>query len=271
MATGAMLSCSSSTSSSSKPPVWYVMLTARNRAAAEHARQAARTDDAKRFESNVFNQNHVATKGVATVESATSSVNELDFKTKSGPGRTRIGLFWKVIFPQYVIPLLTCTCGAMFVLAGLAPIFGSLNTFKGTPSGALNYQLDFLLYGTAQCSLSALAIFCKFPVIWFWALTQLFIVAMGIIQLFYPFLTYYGVWLIFTFATGGIVGGGVTNTNYKVANDFKIKGETADVRAFAMSYGGLGNYGGDVLGGGLAILVQRLALDHLAIRVHGGL
>ena len=35
--------------------------------------------------------------------------------------------------------------------------------------------------------------------------------------------------------------------------------EEDDVRAFAMSYGGLGNFAGDALGGGLAILVQKLA------------
>ena len=249
------------------------MLTARNRAAAEQARQTAREGDNKRFESRVATKNHIATKGVTTVESATSSVTDLDFKTGFGPERTRIGLFWKVIFPQYVIPLLTCTCGAMFVLSGLAPTLATLHTFKGAPggNGTLDYQIDFLIYGAAQFLLSGLAIFCKFPVIWFWALTQLFIVGVGIIQLFYPFLNYYGVWLIFMFATGGIVGGGVTNTNYKVANDFKNKGESADVRAFAMSYGGLGNFGGDVLGGGLAILVQKLALEHVAVRAHGGL
>ena len=254
-----------------QPPVWYIMLSARNRTAAEDSRKAARVRDAKRLDCHLAARNQTANKDTATIKPTISVSNDLDYKTGFGPERTRIGLFWKTIFPQYVVPLLTCTCGAMFVLAGLAPTFGTLNTFKGAPSGALNYQLDFLLYGAAQFLLAGLAMFCKFPVIWFWALTQLFIVTMGTIQLFYPFMTYYGVWLIFMFGTGGIVGGGVTNTNYKIASDFQLRGESSDVRAFAMSYGGLGNFGGDVLGGGLAILVQRLAIEHLAARTYGGL
>ena len=58
------------------------------------------------------------------------------------------------------------------------------------------------------------------------------------------------------FATGGVVGEGSTNTSYKVAEDFRKRGEEDDARAFAMSYGGLGKFAGDVIAGGLAILVQ---------------
>jgi hypothetical protein len=37
------------------------------------------------------------------------------------------------------------------------------------------------------------------------------------------------------FLVGGFVGGSVTNTNYKIAEDFWRKGEPEDVRSFAMS------------------------------------
>ena len=254
-----------------QPAVWYFMLSASNRVTAEQTRKAAKARDTERFEGHIAAKTPTVTKGVATFESPVSTTSDLTARSGFGPSRTRISLFWKSILPQYVLPLLTCTCGAMFVLGGLAPTFEDLNSFRNAPRGELNYQLDFLAYGAAQFLLAGLAILYKLPTIWLWALTQVFIVAVGIVQLFYPFLTYYGIWLLFMFATGGVVGGGIANTNYKVADDFRKRGETDDVRAFAMSYGGLGNFGGDVLGGGLAILVQRLAEQHLVGRARGGL
>lgn len=248
-----------------QPAVWCIMACSQSCIAAEQTRRAAQIRETERF------ANQIASKSSAAIVSADSSTSEIIDQTGFGPGRTRIGLFWKTIVPQYVVPLLTCTCGAMFVLSGLAPTFQDLNSFRNAPGGALNYQLDFFMYGAAQFLLAGLAIFRALPVIWLWALAQVFVVAIGITQLFYPFLTYYGVWLIFMFATGGVVGGGVTNTNYKVADDFRKRGEGDDVRAFAMSYGGLGNFAGDVLGGGLAILVQKLATEHMAARKDGGL
>lgn len=249
-----------------QPCVWWIMVSSQSCITAEQTRQAARTREAERF----ANKTAATSICSAPIISANTQTDEAEDKKGFGPGRTRIGLFWKVIVPQYVVPLLTCTCGAMFVLSGLAPTLQDLNSFRDAPNGALNYQLDFFMYGAAQFLLAGLAIFRAFPIIWLWALAQVFVVAIGIIQIFYPFLTYYGVWLIFMFATGGIVGGGVTNTNYKVADDFRGRGEEDDVRAFAMSYGGLGNFAGDALGGGLAILVQKLATEHLAVRKHGG-
>lgn len=254
-----------------QPAVWYFVLSASNRRSAEQDRQTANARDAERFESLRATKTVTATRGYATFESAVSTTSDLTVKSGFGPGRTRIGLFWKAILPQYVLPLFTCTCGAMFMLVGLTPTFEDLHLFLGTPRDELNYQLSFLAYGAAQFLLAALAILYVLPNIWLWALTQVFIVAVGIIQLFYPFLTYYGAWLLFMFATGGVVGGGIANTNYKVADDFRKRGETDDVRAFAMSYAGLGNFGGDVLGGGLAILVQKLAKQHLVGPVHGPL
>lgn len=248
-----------------QPCVWWVMRSSPSGTTAEQTRRAAQIREGERF------ANQIAATSSAAIVPASLLTNETDGEVGFGPGRTRIGIFWKTIMPHYVVPLLTCTCGAMFVLSGLAPTFQTLNSFRNAPSGELNYQLAFFMYGAAQFLLAGLAIFRAFPMIWLWALAQVVIVAVGITQLFYPFLTYYGVWLIFMFATGGVVGGGVTNTNYKVADDFRRRGEEDDVRAFAMSYGGLGNFAGDVLGGGLAILVQKLATEHMAVRTHGGL
>lgn len=97
------------------------------------------------------------------------------------------------------------------------------------------------------------------PAIWAWSLTQLFLAVVGIVQLWYPFLTYYGLWVMWMFMVGACVGGGVTNTNYKIAEDFRRAGEPDEVRSFAMSYAGLGNFGGDALGGGLGLVMQVLA------------
>ena len=253
-------------------PVWWFLLSARNRNAAEETRRTARKREAERLEIHQAAKSHIAMDGIAIAETATTSISDSEEGTGFGPGRTRIGLFWKTIFPQYVIPLLMCTCGAMFIISGLAPTFGTLNTFKGAPSSdALGFEIDYLLYGVGQFLGSGVAMFWKFPLIWLFALTQLILMVVAIIQLFAPFLTYYGVWLVVMFAVGTVVGGGVTNTNYKVADDFHGKGETEDVRSFAMSYGGLGNFGGDALGGGLAIIAQKLAVAHLKVRSHGGL
>lgn len=104
------------------------------------------------------------------------------------------------------------------------------------------------------------------PRIWLWAIVQTVLVIIGVVQLFDPFLSYFPVWIAFMFVIGGIVGGSVTNTNHKIADDFKRKGEPDDVRSFAMSYGALGNFGGDAIGGAFGIMVQRLALEHLQAR-----
>ena len=104
------------------------------------------------------------------------------------------------------------------------------------------------------------------------------------IQLFKPFLTYFWVWLFFAFLTGGIEGAAVTNTNFKIASDFAMRGESDEVRSFAMSFGGmfqpcrvqcrfanslftaLGNFAGDVVGGALAIAIQVLSEKYLPVR-----
>lgn len=60
------------------------------------------------------------------------------------------------------------------------------------------------------------------------------------------------------FLVGGCVGGGVSNTNYKIAYDFRKAGEPDEVRSFANRYAGLGNFGGDALGGALGLVIQTI-------------
>jgi hypothetical protein len=126
--------------------------------------------------------------------------------------------------------------------------------------------LAVFAYGAAQFLFSTISIFHAFPFIWGWSGLQLLVVVLSTIQLFNPFLTYFSAWIVFIFFIGGLVGGGVTNTNYKIAEDFRSRGESDDVRSFAMSYGGLGNFGGDAVGGALAVVVQVLATKHLPVR-----
>ncbi len=80
------------------------------------------------------------------------------------------------------------------------------------------------------------------PIIWLWTGTEITLTTMAIIQLWHPFLTYYGVWFVVMFFVGGCVGGSVTNTNYKIAEDFRKAGEPDEVRSFVNSYAGLGMY-----------------------------
>jgi hypothetical protein len=87
---------------------------------------------------------------------------------------------------------------------------------------------------------------------------------MAIVQLWHPFLTYFGVWFVIMFMVGGCVGGSVTNTNYKIAADFQQAGEPDEVRSFANSYAGLGNFGGDALGGALGLVFQMAIAKHLS-------
>ena len=45
------------------------------------------------------------------------------------------------------------------------------------------------------------------------------------------------------------------------------RGEPEEVRGFAMSYGGLGNFLGDVIGGAIAVAIQQLSARYLHARV----
>ncbi|KAJ8118501.1 hypothetical protein OPT61_g532 [Boeremia exigua] len=183
-----------------------------------------------------------------------------------GPGLTRTGLFFRLILPRYVVPLLFCTMGSIICILGLSPTFQNLRLFRGSPENDLQFEIYYFCYGMGQFSFSALSMKFKMTFIWGWATLQMTIVAIGTVQLFHPFLEYYAVWAAIMFVVGACVGGGVTNTNYKIADEFRRQNQPEEVRSYAMSYGGLGNFGGDALGGCLAILIEVLAKKHLSVR-----
>lgn len=213
-----------------------------------------------------------------TVVTGTASTSE---KPGFSATRTRRGLLFKKIMPKYVFPLLVCTTCATVNLFGVSTTTQTLERFRAKPSGDLEFEvvcelliktplsfffLSIILipsivfaYGSAQFIFSTLSALRPMPNIWAWSLVQLFLAVVGIIQLWHPFLTYYGVWVLWMFMVGACVGGGVTNTNYKIAEDFRRSGEPDEVRSFAMSYAGLGNFGGDALGGALGLVIQVLA------------
>ncbi|KAL9092401.1 MAG: hypothetical protein Q9159_000909 [Coniocarpon cinnabarinum] len=263
-----------------QPVTWWLVLSRTPRHRAEETRKHTVTrskkaidqddeDDAAPSES-VEQREQKGNEGLrASVSEERGQKQDVDSDAQwmQFAGRhTRLGLFGRKLLPGYVIPLFLCTVGAMFNLSGLSATFQQLNTFKRAPEGQLNYQLDFLAYGAAQFLFSTCASFLKLPAIYGWAVVMLTVVAIGIVQLFEPFLTYYGVWVMFMFVTGGVVGGSVANTNHKVADEFEKMNAGDEVRSFAMSYGGLGNFLGDTVGGVLAIVVQKLATAHLTPR-----
>lgn len=98
------------------------------------------------------------------------------------------------------------------------------------------------------------------PKLWVWAALQCTIIVLSLVQITEPFFTYYGVWILFIFIHGAIVGASNINTNHKIDSDFRRRGEPEEVRSFAVSYGGLGNVIGEFFGGGFAIMVQRLVM-----------
>lgn len=59
------------------------------------------------------------------------------------------------------------------------------------------------------------------------------------------------------------MGGSVTNTNYKIAQDFRKAGEPDEVCSFANSYAGLGNFGGDALGGAIGLAIELTVVKRL--------
>lgn len=178
------------------------------------------------------------------------------------------------VIPHYAIPLAMSVSGSMIAMTGLAPAFLYLNTFKLAPKGDLNYQLNSTTYlsptscrslantiiitafasGLAAVLFASFSLYKYFPYLYTIGFLQISVIIIGITQLFRPFLKYFPVWLVFAFLTGGFEGAAVTNTNFKIARDFE--GEKGEVRSFAMSFGALGNFVGDVFGGGVAVGVQ---------------
>ncbi|KAH7062688.1 hypothetical protein B0J12DRAFT_724671 [Macrophomina phaseolina] len=239
------------------PLSWWLMLSKDGRETGESSRRAT-------VLGNMVERHRSASTDTDDddEEEENARVTEQSF----GPKRTRVALFLKILLPSYVLPLLVCTLGASLALFGLSPTFQSLYTFRMVPEDDMIYELSFLAYGAAQFLFSLVSSLWPLPRIWLWAIVQTVLVIIGVVQLFDPFLSYFPVWIAFMFVIGGIVGGSVTNTNHKIADDFKRKGEPDDVRSFAMSYGALGNFGGDAIGGAFGIMVQKLALEHLQAR-----
>ncbi|KAF4303876.1 Batten's disease protein Cln3 [Botryosphaeria dothidea] len=243
------------------PTVWFCMVSKSGRLAAEENRRSSNAARKSKRATNNSTPDPEATAG-SPKEGATSGLSGF------GPERTRTKLFWKVLFPRYVVPLAISTCLGVIALYGVVPCLMFLRAFKKVPQGELQYELSYLAYGTAQFLFSTISNICPLSNVWLWAALQTALVVISIVQLFEHFLTYFGVWIIFIFFHGGIIGASLTNTSYKIAEDFRENGEAEDVRAFAMSYGGLGSAVGDIVGGGLAIMVQRLAFMKLPVKVH---
>lgn len=262
--------------------VWWALLDEAGRRDAERVRKIA-TTKAGPLECGSSDSINLQNRSCDSIPVAEET------KMGFGLGLSRTSLFFRLILPRYVIPLLFCTMGAIICILGLSPSFQNLNLLRGSPEGDLQFeiyctyqefaplilyrpsadnsyvQLDFC-YGLGQFSFSALSMKIRMTFIWGWAAVQMAVVTIGIVHLCYPFLGYYSVWAVLMFIVGACVGGGVTNTNYKIADEFRRQNQPEEVRSYAMSYGGLGNFGGDALGGCLAILIEVLARKHLSVR-----
>jgi hypothetical protein len=125
---------------------------------------------------------------------------------------------------------------------------------------------EVFAYGSAQFLFSALVAFKPMPIIWIWTGTEVILATIALLQLWYPFLNYFWAWMIVMFMVGGCVGGSVTNTNFKIAEDLRRAGESDEVRSFANSYAGLGNFGGDALGGALGLVIEMVVAKGLEPR-----
>lgn len=276
------------------PCTWYLLVTPAGRTAAEDARRASKKSRGGGGSST--NSSTVDPSTAAPEGAAPDGRRARSGAGGFGPERTRLGFFCKVLLPVYVLPLAVSTALAMIALLGLAPTFMFLRVYRDAPKSDLAYQLACtsfspfqlsppphqsnphfpfryspppdLAYGTAQFLASLLSTAHPLPHLstpWLYPLLQTALLAVGIAQLFVaPLLTYYGVWIVFVLLHGGIVGAAVVSTNRRIAGDFGERGQ--EVRGFALRYGGLGSVVGDVVGGALAIMVQRLAVEGLEVR-----
>ncbi|KAB2575728.1 Batten's disease protein Cln3 [Lasiodiplodia theobromae] len=234
------------------PMVWWILVPREGRRAAEEGRRAARSKRRRSTGSSTPDQDPEKNAGMTGVAPVRTS--------GFGPERTRIGLFFKVLFPTYVLPQMIAVLLGIVALFGLTPIFMYLSSFKKVPMGELQYEISYLAYGVAQFISSTLSTRYPLPKLWIWAALQCTIIVLSLVQITEPFFTYYGVWILFIFIHGAIVGASNINTNHKIDSDFRRRGEPEEVRSFAVSYGGLGNVIGEFFGGGFAIMVQRLVM-----------
>ncbi|TKX27205.1 CLN3-like protein [Elsinoe australis] len=242
------------------PAVWWILV---DRGCRQKAEQSRITSLAKSPQSDA--QDHVSSEPDYQPRDERSRMPQA---SKSLPKHfssdySRLRLLFTKVIPHYGMPLMLCTTTATISMMGSAPSLQSLARFRQAPKDDLQFQLSFLCYGAAQFIFSTLAGLRPIPIVWFWSFLEVALCVIGLVQLFKPFLTYYAVWAIFMFLIGGCVGAGVSNTNYKIARDFRRAGADDDVCSFAMACAGLGNFGGDALGGGLGIMVERLATRYL--------
>ncbi|KUJ21138.1 uncharacterized protein LY89DRAFT_778754 [Mollisia scopiformis] len=247
---------------------WWVLMNRKCREAAKRSRLGSRggktiesmTSEAERDTGSEGDTESATAAGKVErkegvcIQERESDTSEM-LKTGFSPHRTRLGLLFQIILPKYVAPLIICTTSAVETLA----------RFREAPKGDLQFQISSPTE-THNLSSAPSSLFYHIPFIWTWTILQLILLTIGIIQLYHPFLTYYEVWVMVMFLVGGCVGGGFISTNYKVAEDFRKAGEPDEVRSFAMSYAGLGNFGGDALGGGLAVLLQQLVVKSIGSR-----
>ncbi|EKG18081.1 Batten's disease protein Cln3 [Macrophomina phaseolina MS6] len=242
------------------PIAWFCIAPKQGRRAAEESRRSFnKARKSKRATNN-------STPDLEATAEAIDQAPAAQF-SGFGPERTRLSFFFKVLFPTYVIPLAISTCLGVIALYGLVPTLMFLRAFDKVPQGELQFELSYLAYGTAQFLFSSISRIRPLPNVWLWAALQTAVVIISIVQLFEPFLTYFGVWIIFIFIHGGIVGASLAKTSRKIDEDFRRNEEAEDVRAFAMAYGGLGSVVGDVLGGAFAIMIQRLAFMNLPVHM----
>ncbi|KAI1323227.1 hypothetical protein F5Y16DRAFT_350931 [Xylariaceae sp. FL0255] len=201
--------------------------------------------------------------------SGSNSHNALDVPSKPGfgPGKTRTGLFLKRILPRYILPLIICTSCAILCLFGLALALQTLNRFPDAPVGYLEFELAFFAYGSAQFLFSALVAVRPVPVMWIWMSIEVVLTIIILLQVWYPFIKHFWAWWVLMwvlmFLVGGCVGGSVTNTNYKISREFKEAGEPDEVRSFANSFSGLGNFGGDAVDGTIGLVIQLVVVKKL--------
>ncbi|KAI8627984.1 hypothetical protein F5Y19DRAFT_465340 [Xylariaceae sp. FL1651] len=244
------------------PVVWWYLFDAAGRQAAEQSRRQSLQKSHPTWSSNSA-QSYSTEKHITDPLKGKNCEIVERIKPGFGAQRSRTGLLLKTILPRYILPLIICTTCAILCLFGLAPALQTLHRFPDAPAGDLEFELIFFAYGSAQFIFSALVAIKPVPVIWVWTGIEATLTTIVFLQIWYPFLRYYWGWWAIMFLVGGCVGGSVTNTNHKINKDFKEAGEPDEVRSFANSYAGLGNFGGDAIGGTIGLVIQLVVIKNL--------
>lgn len=100
--------------------------------------------------------------------------------------------------------------------------------------------------------------------VWRWTALGISLCLVGILQLVTTdFLPYWGVWFTVMFAIGAVVGVGRTNCIHAIKENFEGPEYDDATRSTALGFAGAGNFVGDAIGGGFAIMTERLAMTHL--------